>query len=253
MESSVSYSVPFFNTVFSLNKSYTKKLFVGLEYDTITKIDCKPIVKLIGNDFIGIKFNIESWQKFTQTFEDINKWFHNDPKHKLLDTKISGNGWSMKFTTSFSQKALEVEEEIIHSSEDRAKKFKRSIVMTMVSFDHLQYFLQKNVDIQLKYLENISKIVSNIISAILDNVFLEITSSHDAQLVLIEKNNIIDFVKNQKKVNNLIDCLEEEEEGDKNVLSRVEKELVFYQIFSTRMNEIVDIFNKKLAYVEKKK
>lgn len=246
MESCGSYSVPFFNTVFSLNKSYSKKLFVGLECNSITKVECEPVVRLIANDFHGIKFTVETWKKFTESFNEISKWFYDDTKIALLDTKIFGEGWNVRFSRSYSQKSIEIEEVLLSSAAEQEKRFKRSIVMTEVSFNHLKNYLNKCINLKLKYLQNVSNSVGKIILDILNNVFLEVTTAHEAQLLLIEKKNIIEIIESPEKIKDLIECLDATK-NENDILSKIDKEIILYELFSTRMNDVVEIFNKKLC------
>ena len=61
--------------VYSLNKSYTKKLVIGLEYNSIIHERYTPVLRLISNVFTGITFTYDGWQDLKKSFEDVVKYF----------------------------------------------------------------------------------------------------------------------------------------------------------------------------------
>ena len=85
--------------VYSPNKSYTKKLVIGLEYNSIIDERCTPVLRLISNDFTGITFTYDGWQDLKKSFEDIANFFCG-PDITLKDQKIYGEGWILRFTES---------------------------------------------------------------------------------------------------------------------------------------------------------
>ena len=85
--------------VYSPNKSYTKKLVIGLEYNSIIDERCTPVLRLISNDFTGITFTYDGWQDLKKSFEDIANFFYG-PDITLKDQKIYGEGWILRFTES---------------------------------------------------------------------------------------------------------------------------------------------------------
>ena len=92
-----------FCTLYRLNKSFTKKVIVGLEYDeTADKLDnegYKPVGRLLSNDFEGGAFSCDDKEDFKTSFNDIDKYFRGLDTG-LKDQKIYSNGWILKFTTS---------------------------------------------------------------------------------------------------------------------------------------------------------
>ena len=75
----VQHAPQVFCTLYPLNKSFTKKVIVGLEYDeTADKLDdeCyKPVVRLLSNDFEDVAFSCDDWEDFKPSFNDIDKYF----------------------------------------------------------------------------------------------------------------------------------------------------------------------------------
>ena len=194
---------------------------------------------------------MESWEEFKKTFNDISKWFYEDPEDTLIDSTITGNGWKLRFSKGHSKKVLEIEEDL-QPATGEVKKFKRSVVLAEVSFDHLNNYLYKCIDAKLKNLKKINKSVSVVSKSIIEYVFNDIIFANDAQVVKIDENSVVNFIEAPEKTNSAIENLNQADEKimialkDQIPLSIFEKEMLFFQIFSTRMSEIVEILNNKL-------
>ena len=181
-------------------------------------------------------------------FSDIEAWFFNDPEDQKLNQKINGNSWSVRFSRPYTKKVVEIEEENVHR--DGSKKFKRSVVIADVTFEHLKNYLFKCVDLKLQQLKSVCKSASVAVQAILDHVFFIITNVNDAPVVVIDKAKImnaidVDETHGIKELKPKID-LKVCDLIDQNDLSITDIEIIFYQIFSSRMLEIVDILNENL-------
>ena len=90
----VQHTPQVFCTLYALNKSFTKKIIVGLEYDeSIGRFGdeyYKFVVRLLSNDFEGVAFLYNDWEEFKTSFDGIDKYFRVD--NSLKDQKIYGNG-----------------------------------------------------------------------------------------------------------------------------------------------------------------
>ena len=53
----MAYTNPLLTTLFTLNKSWSKNVIVGLEYGDIEDQIFKPMVRLIAKDYDGIAFD----------------------------------------------------------------------------------------------------------------------------------------------------------------------------------------------------
>ena len=119
-----------FCTLYALNKSFTKKVIIGLEYDEIIDAiddECyKPVIQLVANDFKGVAFSCDDWEDFKTSFNDVDKYFRG-LNNDLKDQKIDGNGWTLKFITS-QDKAIEIEEDR-RPGVDRIKRFRHSLII----------------------------------------------------------------------------------------------------------------------------
>ena len=185
-----------FCTLYALNKSFTKKVIVGLEYDEIVdKFDdeCyKPVVRLVSNDFEGVAFSYDDWEDFKNSFNDVDKYFHG-LDNGLKDQKIYGNGWTLKFTTSHQDKAIEIDEDR-RPGVGRIKRFRYSLIIKKVTFDCLQEFIAKFVDTHLKYLSSIASSVRRIICEVMEFLTNKSSLMHEAQIQLYTPNIIEDIV-----------------------------------------------------------
>ena len=131
--------------VFCTLYAFTEKIIVGLKYDeSVGRFgdECyKPVVRLLSNDFEGVAFLYNDWKEFKTSFDDIDKHFRG-LDNSLEDQKIYGNGWTLKFTTSHQDKAIEIEEDR-RPGIGRIKWFRHSLVMKKVTFDCFQEFIVK--------------------------------------------------------------------------------------------------------------
>lgn len=236
IEPANSFNLPFFNSIFGLKKSFSKKVFVELKWETIIAPVYRPIVRLIGNNFCGIKFPIESWQQFQLTFKDIEKLFYEDLQDNLIDAKLSGDRWTIRFTRSHTKTSFEIEDVQFTGA---AKKFKRSLVLAKVSFNYLNNYLCKCVDLKQKSLKTINRSISIVSKAILEYVFQDIVNANDAHVMIIDQKSIMNFIDLPEKLTSMLEFLKPTDEKvlnlikNQNVLTSNEKEILFYQIFST--------------------
>ena len=145
--------------VYSLNKSYTKNLVIGLEYNSIIDERYTPVLRLISNDFTGITFNYDRWQDLKKSFEDIVNYFCGRDS-TLKDQKVYGEGWILRFTESHQEKAVELEEDKKLGSAGYGKRFRHSILLKFGSFKSLYRYIQKCIDTQFEYLNSINRSVS---------------------------------------------------------------------------------------------
>ncbi|XP_029677841.1 uncharacterized protein LOC115244391 isoform X2 [Formica exsecta] len=90
------------STTYGLNSSCTKKLHVGLQ---ATNDDCfVPIVKLTGNYIDGICFDIDSWQQFQISMEQMRLYLSENQKTR--PSPIIINNISIGFTTAYGSRAV---------------------------------------------------------------------------------------------------------------------------------------------------
>ena len=68
------------------------------------------MVRLVSNDFEGVEFSCDDWKDIKTSFNDVDKYFR-ELDNGLKDQKIYGNNWTLKFTTSHQDKAIEIEKD----------------------------------------------------------------------------------------------------------------------------------------------
>lgn len=128
------------STVYGLNKSFSKKTMVGIEVSS--KGEMEIVIRLIGNDYAGVRFTPTQWKHFTDSVADIDNYFQTYDKSGV-DSKIVGPGFVIRFTISYGDKAIEIEE--IQGQETACppvKRYKRSIVMEQTTYDGLKSLLR---------------------------------------------------------------------------------------------------------------
>lgn len=141
------------STLYGLNKSFSKKIFLGLEISDAGIAEIR--VRIVGNDFIGVPFTSANWKHFVKSFNHISKFFSTGRDNKnMLDQKIVGSGFSVRFTISHRDKAIEIEEDEKKGSEPATKKFRRSIVMKSNTFDILDRYIPI-ISARISHLETI--------------------------------------------------------------------------------------------------
>ena len=168
--------------VYSLNKSYTKKLVIGLEYNSIIDERYTPVLRLISNDFTGITFTYDGWQDLKESFEDIVNYFCG--RHSTLkDQKIYGEGWILRFTESQQEKAVELEEDRKLGSAGYGKRFRHSILLKFDTFKSLYRYIQKWIDTQFEYSNSISRSVSVLANEVCEGIENKTTLMFASQVV----------------------------------------------------------------------
>lgn len=141
------------NTVYGLNKSFTKRVFLGLEIglEGVAEV----AIRLTGTDYVGVRFSPSAWKNFETSFAHIDKFFSTKRYNtEMLDQRIVGSGFSVRFTISHKDKAIEIEEDDRKLSDTSVKKFKRSVVMKAATFEVLKRY-SSCIEAKLKHLESI--------------------------------------------------------------------------------------------------
>ncbi len=124
-----------------------------------------PIIHLFGNDYNGIRLNTTAWTEFKHSFGAIDSYFR-EAKNDLRDSRIVGTGWSLRFSSSYSDKAVEIEEEgILNAPFPVIKKLRTSVIFKKVTFDRL-YELVVCIENKISYLESIADSVNLLVNKI---------------------------------------------------------------------------------------
>lgn len=122
------------SSFYGLNRSFSKKIFVGLDVDEFdTKF--KLVYRICGNNINTgfIDLNYLGWKELKNHFPKINDYFQNRTFNQ--DEVINHEKFSIKFTKSFFDRAVEI------SYEEKTydgKKSKISLVLKRVTFETLK-------------------------------------------------------------------------------------------------------------------
>ena len=101
----------------------------------------------------------------------------------LKDQKIYGEGWILRFTESYQEKAVELEEVKKLGSAGYGKSFRHSILLKLGTFKSLYRYIQKYIDTQFEYLNSISRSVSVLAIEVCEGIENKTTPMFASQVV----------------------------------------------------------------------
>lgn len=127
-----------FPTIYGLNKSFSKKIYMGLQVCQEGIVE--PEVRIIGADFHGVR--LSSFDNFLSTFEVISNFFASGKNDRsMLDQKLIGCGFSIRFIISHKEKAVEIEEDGSGAPPKMKKKYRRSVILKQPTFEMLKEYI----------------------------------------------------------------------------------------------------------------
>lgn len=243
-------SQPIFCSVYPLNKSFSKKLVIGLEYKNLEG-EYQPVVRLCGSDYVGIPFSKEEWQNFKGTFSDVSDYF-GDRKDDLFEQKIYGKSWSLRFSRNHKDKSIEVEEDRRPSVDGVVnKRYRSSIIMKKVTFEWLNDHVYKSIDNQFEYLSRIANFVDCIVkeSVILIDEFAK--CRFESQIENYSHDNVKEAILHggDDCVDLLVRAVEKRAQGMqmKKMLCDELIADVFHQLATYHTETIADALNEKIV------
>ncbi len=221
---------------------------VGLESikSDSNSLNYVPIIHLVGNDYNGIRLSTTAWKEFKQSFGDIDSYFRG-AKNDLRDSKIVGTGWSLRFGSSHSDKAVEIEEEekLFNATFPVIKKFRTSVIFKKVTFDRL-YELAVCIENKISYLESIVDSVNLMVNKICTELKLKRALIHDTAYT---KENIISVLNNSSESDVLSVLLKEygtvDTKKNSHVRSMYDFELrkCYYELILLHSAKIIEYLN----------
>ena len=122
------------STFYGLNKSFSKKIFVGFNLNE-SKKKFSLEYRICGNDINSgfISLNYSGWMNFKELFPRINDYLINRTENQ--DETLSFDNFTVRFTKSFWERAIEISSE---EEKNDGKKVKKSLVMKRVTFEILK-------------------------------------------------------------------------------------------------------------------
>lgn len=199
--------------LYGLNRSFTKKIIIGFEDREEEDSSFYPATRLVGNDFTGISFNIEAWQRFQEHFDTVSRYLDGgyDNVNEMWDERIVTPDFSIFFTMSYGQKAIVIEkpeeelrdgqQEDKHNNqqkkESKKKKLYHCVVMQKVTFDNLKEICDC-VNERLNYLEKITMCVNKCKDSLIKLLHTEIGKNgikadiYTIKNIIKTKSNIIE-------------------------------------------------------------
>lgn len=186
------------SSIYGLNKTYTKKVLIGLEFDEEKRLFV-PKVRLFGNDFIGLAFNQREWDSLVGTFMPMADYFENHISN-FADRQIVGCNFSVRFTTAHSGKAVVIEE-LPRPKKDgdcdqmmSIKKFRRSIVMKRPTFENLRLVIDC-VRAKLEYLHSIESSVEFFADQLGKHYLEKLSEKQESQYTTVSISDIFSVSK----------------------------------------------------------
>ena len=180
-------------TVYGLNKSYTKKIAVGLENSGVGHTDFQPIIRIFTDDFVGISFTAEEWLCFREQFPDIEKYLDTDSVEKQDEQQLHSS-FNIRFIRSYNDKAIELVPRDVREEEGgeppKKKPYRPSLVFKKVTFDHLKT-VSRCIDVRVKYLTNVQKNIKIIISCISKFLKGQLEKDQESQYVNFTKSDVL--------------------------------------------------------------
>lgn len=97
-------------------------------------------LRIIGADFNGVR--LSSFANFLSTFEIIAKFFAGGKNDRsMLDQKLIGCGFNVRFVISHKEKAIEIEEDVSNVHPKMRKKYRRNVILKENTFSTLKEYL----------------------------------------------------------------------------------------------------------------
>ena len=124
-----------FPTIYGLNKSFSKKIYMGLSVGQEGDVELE--LRIIGSDFNGVR--LSSFENFSSTFEIISRFFASGKNDRsMLDQKLVGCGFNVRFVISHKEKAIEIEEDVSSMPPKMRKKYRRNVILKETTFSMLE-------------------------------------------------------------------------------------------------------------------
>ena len=237
---------PIFAQIYGLNKSWTKKIIVGLEYTDGDAAKFEPIVRICDKNAQGIKIKLEEWILFKSMFQNISKYF-NGECDSLQDSEYHGSSWRMKFTFSYRERAISIQEMLNNTHRPcgvmLTPQFEHNIVMKKVTFDTLSEHIVKLVDQHLEELQRIADAASMMVPKVCDHIKLEASMENDAQ---IQEFNSIQVKKyTETFTDEKADKLQKNLQDEGYTLSSKKIYRLFFEIVSLHTDFVAYLINLK--------
>ena len=123
------------STFYGLNRSYSKKIFIGYDLN-VTETEFEFVLRLCGNNFNSgyLALNYNGWKRLQTYFPKIDEYLQGK-NMESSDQSFENEDFTIKLTRSYYDKAIEISSE---ENKPENKKFKVSLVFKKVSFDTLK-------------------------------------------------------------------------------------------------------------------
>lgn len=241
------------STLFALNKTYTKRLAIGLEYDHIVDVSSyKPVVRITSRDFDGIPLTFEQWEGLKAVLNDFSNFF-SDETTTLVNKKIYGDGWIAIYRRGRmrgkSTKFIELIE-YQSSGSSHVRKSHHHVKLRKDVFECLES-AAKCVDDRFGYLNAINKYVSDVICEYYYLIVSDCELNYNAQITCFTKNFVHEV--NNRLNDSIVDIIVDKlgiKSLDRTVVPFSENDviIILHEVVAFHLDELVESFNIEIMY-----
>lgn len=183
---------PLYAKTYTLNKSRTKKISVGLEYND-DSMNLTPAIRFADKESVGIKINLDEWDKLKKMFGNIEQYLEGGCD-QLRDSEYHGSSWKMKFTFSHFDRAISIQEVLNNTHRPFGvlvtPTYQQNLVFKKVTFDTLKQHVVKLVDKHLDQLKLIADATTRMVKKVVDYVALQASMQNDAQIQVFKPSHV---------------------------------------------------------------
>lgn len=181
------FAHPIMPTLYALNKSFSKKLLIGMNYNEQDSFH--PTIKLVNQSFEGLTFDKESWTALcTKGFPKIEEYFYSGNGPDSLLQKANIGNFDVHFVISHGEKAIQIEEKDQGNSKT-AESFKRSITLKLISFIWLKD-ISRSVQFKLDFLTENKEAIAHLNHLLLQFIHNTILQMYDREITNATKNDV---------------------------------------------------------------
>lgn len=227
-------------SVYSLNSSQTKRVFIGLEYDDSTQLFL-PKLRLTGRDSNDVAFTMEDWTELKSKFSDITL-FYSSYNRKIFGERINTGKHTVKMISYNNDRAIEISEAVDEVDGPQKKKYVPCMIYKFATFENLKKIIGA-IDNKMYVLQNIADSLEKVIYEFVVYLHDVLQKPHDAQLFMMEARMIetANISLKDENVDKIKKILKDEYEYD---ISRNEISSLFYDLTCLKPDYLAYKYNE---------
>lgn len=166
-------------TILALNKSFTKKIVIGIEQGSDNELI--PIIRILGKDFVGIKVTHNDWNTLKGLFPMIQSYFddYQDDETKNWN-KLECQEFNIFKVYMFNSYSIKFEE--VKRQSDKKDKFYQNVIMQKNSFEMLER-LAPCIDMCVSDLFKKIPLINAVKDVLVNYISVKMENGHNAQIL----------------------------------------------------------------------